>query len=77
MTHTACTHDATPAARRRCRARRRSDLIAAQAAFQTAWDVNDTHAIREYEAMVDTFAYVWNMDLADAYELIENGPVVR
>lgn len=76
MTHTTCTHEATPAARRRCRARRRADLIEAQAAFQKAWDVNKTHEIREYEAMVDLFAHRWNMDLAAAYELIENGPVV-
>lgn len=76
MTHTACTHEATPAARRRCRARRRADIMEAQAAFQKAWDVNETHEIREYQAIVDTFAYRWNMDLHAAYDLIERGPVV-
>lgn len=75
--HTDCSHAKTAAARGKCRARRRADLIEAQAAFQVAWDVNETHEIREYEAIVDNFAYRWNMDLAAAYDLIENGPVVR
>lgn len=48
----------------------------AQAAFRLAWDTNATPEIREYEATVDLFAYRWNMDLTDAYELIENGPVI-
>lgn len=74
--HTACTHVATAAARAKCRARRRADIMEAQAAFRTAWDVNETHEIREYEAIVDTFAFRWNMELAAAYDLIENGPVV-
>lgn len=76
MTHTDCTHETTPAARRRCRAARRSDVMAAQAAYRVACDVNETHEIREYEATVDLFAGRWGMPLADAYELIENGPVV-
>lgn len=76
MTHTACTHEATPAARRKCRARRRADVMAAQAAYRIAFDTNETAEIREYEATVDLFAMRWNMDLADAYELIERGPVV-
>ena len=76
FSHTACTHDTTAAARRRCRARRRTDLMEAQAAFQKAWDVNETFEIREYEAIVDTFSYRWGMDLKAAYDLIENGPVV-
>lgn len=74
--HTACTHDSTPAARRRCRARRVADIREAQAAFQKAWDTNDTFEIREYEAIVDTFAFRWGMELRAAYDLIENGPVV-
>jgi hypothetical protein len=74
--HTNCSHEATAKSRAKCRARRRTDLMEAQAAFQKAWDVNETFEIREYEAIVDTFAYRWNMDLADAYDLIEKGPVV-
>jgi hypothetical protein len=50
--------------------------MAAQAAFRLAWDVNETHEIREYEATVDLFSMRWGMDLRAAYELIENGPVV-
>jgi len=34
-------------------------------------------AIREYEAGIDIFAMNWGMDLADAYDLIERGPVIR
>lgn len=74
--HTDCSHDRTPAARGRCRARRASDIREAQAAFQVAWDVNETFEIREYEAIVDLFATRWGMELRAAYDLIENGPVV-
>lgn len=76
MTHATCNHEATPAARRRCRAARRADIMAAQAAYQKACDSNEIPEIREYEAMVDIFAYRWSMDLADAYNLIEQGPIV-
>lgn len=48
----------------------------AQAAFRLAFDTNASPEIREYEATVDLFAGRWGMDLADAYDLIENGPVV-
>lgn len=76
MDHTNCSHPTTAAARKRCRSRRTADIREAQAGFKTAWDVNETHEIREYEALVDMFAFRWNMDLADAYDLIEKGPVV-
>lgn len=75
--HTNCRHDATPAARGRCRAARRADIMKAQAAFRLAFDTNASPEIREYEATVDNFAYRWNMTMADAFDLIENGPVVH
>ena len=74
--HTACRHTATPAGRKACRARRTADIREAQDLFKKAWDTNATPEIREYEATVDTFAFRWNMTMADAFDLIENGPVV-
>lgn len=75
--HTNCTHPATPKGRAWCREARRSDIRKAQAAHSLAWDTNATPEIREYEATVDLFAMRWGMDLHDAYDLIENGPVVH
>jgi hypothetical protein len=74
MDHTGCTHAATPAARKVCRADRRNQVKNLQRAYM---DVDaGTFAIAEYEAMVDLFSMRWGMDLRDAYQLIEEGPVV-
>jgi len=76
LDHTNCGHALTPAARKRCRDWRNDRIRAAQKAFMAAAEDNDSHLIREYEAMVDLFAGQVGMDLHDAFDLIENGPVI-
>lgn len=80
MDHTDCSHDATPAGRKVCRADRRLDIMDAQARYVKIQGQPVGHdnfeEIREYEATIDLFSMRWGMDLHAAYDLIERGPVV-
>lgn len=75
--HTGHNHPATPAARRACRNLRNAKVREAQKAFSAAALDNDSALISEYEALVDSFAMTYGMDLNAAYDLIENGPIVH
>jgi len=82
LDHTTCSHDRTPAARGRCRKLRLAQIKACQQEYMKIADMtgatdDEVFAIREYEAGIDIFAVNWGMDLADAYALIERGPVVH
>lgn len=74
MDHTDCSHEATTRARTSCRTGRRDVLRAAQRGFMDA----DIEAITwdAYRELVCTVALRFNIEVRDAYELIENGPVV-
>jgi hypothetical protein len=56
--------------------RKAQDICAAQRAFMSADLSGDRNAWSEYEAIVDLFAMNHEMPLREAYELIENGPVI-
>lgn len=81
FSHTDCTHAATPAGRRYCRDSRRDQIRDAQKRYSDLADMprtdDEIFALREYEATVDLFSMRWGMALRDAYELIENGPVIH
>jgi len=53
---------------------RRDAIRTAQKAYAGTQD--GTFDVAEYEAMIDIFAGNMGMDLMDAYDLIEHGPVV-
>lgn len=77
--HTNCRHVRTPKARAACRADlaaggRNARIAELQRAYMKAEEAGMPYA--EYEAMVDIFAMDFGMNLQDAYELIENGPVL-
>lgn len=74
--HTTCLHPATAAGRRYCRADRKMAIKGLQAAYMEMEISDDTELRREYEARVDIFSQNWGIALRDAYNLIENGPVV-
>lgn len=76
MDHTTCLHPSTPTGRRYCRADRKMAIKGLQAAYMEMAQSDDDNLRREYEARVDIFSQNWAMPLADAYQLIENGPVV-
>lgn len=77
LSHTDCPHGSTPADRRACRNSRNAQIKAAQRMYMEVAEDPNLAGQREYEATVDLFAMRWRMDLADAYQLIENGPVVH
>jgi hypothetical protein len=77
--HTNCRHVRTPKARAACRA----DLAAGGrnrriAELQRAYMQADAAELpwAEYEAMVDIFSMDFGIKFQDAFELIENGPVI-
>ena len=79
--HTNCRQVRTPKARAACRADRAAGgrgrnlrIWALQAAYMHAEAGNMPYA--DYEAMVDLFAGEFGIKLQDAFELIENGPVI-
>lgn len=74
--HTNCSHDRTAKGRAWCRNERNRALVNAQAAFLKASETNDIEAIIEYRATVDQFAYVSGISLDEAYNQVENGPVL-
>jgi hypothetical protein len=77
MDHTDCLHPSTAAGRRYCREDRKMAIKGLQAAYTEMEESDDDNLRREYEARVDIFSVNWGMPLADAYNLIENGPVVH
>jgi len=76
MDHTNCTHDATAAGRRYCRADRKMAIKCLQAAYMAAAVGNDSELIREYEARVEIFSTNWGIELREAYKIVENGPIL-
>lgn len=72
--HTNCSHEATSKARQVCRDRRREALREAQQMYLdcdltgTGWD--------NYYATVEMFAGLIGVALDEAYDIVENGPVV-
>ena len=74
MTHTTCSHDRTPAARKACRAARRDAIKRCQVAYAGA--ENGTLEIAEYEAMIDLLSGKLGVALADAYLIVEEGPIL-
>lgn len=77
MDHTDCPHDATPKGRAWCRKDRLDRIAKLQREYMVMSDSGDVALIREYEAGVDLFAMRYGMDLHDAYDLIERGPVIH
>jgi hypothetical protein len=78
--HTNCYHVRTPKARKACRADRATGGRNARIAeLQRAYVKADAAELpyAEYEAMVDIFAGDFGMKLQDAFELIEEGPVIH
>jgi hypothetical protein len=74
--HTNCLHPSTPAGRRFCRLDLKMAIKGLQVAYLEMEASDDAEVRREYEARVDIFSQNWGMPLRDAYNLIENGPVV-
>lgn len=77
--YTLCTHSRTAKGRAWCRDNRKDAVRKAQQAYDGLCKV-DTPAYGEYNeyyALVDHVAYVMGIDLTAAYDVVENGPVVR
>lgn len=78
INHTDCSHDSTARGRAWCRDNRRNVVRAAQAAYMTLWTVQ-TPSHDDYDtyyALVDDVRYCLGGTLREAYELVENGPVL-
>lgn len=76
MDHTNHDHSATPAARKVCRDAYYGQIQKAQHVYLDVMADPDFAGQSDYEAMVDLFAMCWGMDLYDAYQVIEKGPVI-
>lgn len=79
MDHTNCTHEATPKGRAWCRNAYRAAIKGLQAEYMAVASIDqaDAQAIREYEAGVDLFSGRWGIDFHEAFNIIENGPVIH
>lgn len=76
--HTGCSHSATPKGRAYCRNLRREAIKAAQAQYNVVASVDQAERDQydEYYALVENVAYHCGVELRQAYEIVENGPVL-
>jgi hypothetical protein len=74
--HTDCTHEATPKGRAWCRADRKRRIADCQARYLAVEDEPNFEGQREYEATVELLAGYLGVELHEAYQIVENGPVV-
>jgi hypothetical protein len=77
--HADHNHPATPACRRECRARTRRAIKTAQTAYMGLWagvDAPSHDAYDNYYALVADVEFVVGCTLAEAYNIVENGPCV-
>lgn len=73
--HTGCSHTATPKARAACRAERNRRIREAQQMFLVLVP-GDTPAWDAYNATVDSLSYFLRVPFADAFVIVEDGPVI-
>ncbi len=78
INHTDCSHDATPRGRAWCRKMRTDAIKTAQAAYLDLCtrDENTAAAFDNYYALVHDVSFRLGVELRDAYEIVENGPLV-
>jgi hypothetical protein len=74
--HTNCSHTRNAKGRAWCRANRRNKIREAQKMYDAVQLDPNFAGQSEYEATVDLFAMDYGMDLRDAYDLIERGPII-
>jgi hypothetical protein len=72
--HSGCSHSSTTSARTACRTARRNDLRTAQRGYMDASE--GTITWDEYTEMVCRVALRFNIEVHDAYPLIEESPIV-
>lgn len=76
--HTGCSHDRTPKGRAYCREMRRDAIKRAQEAYMALWTVGTPagEAYDEYHALVEDVIFRLGVERAEAYEIVEHGPIV-
>lgn len=74
--HTNCLHPRGAFERKHCRADRQAAIKACQVRYMEVADDLNFAGQREYEAMVELLSYRLGVDLLDAYQIVENGPVM-
>jgi len=75
--HAEHNHPATPAGRRECRNRTNKAIKVAQTAYLGLWAGTDAPSRETYDtyyALVDDVRHVIGCTLAEAYDIVENGP---
>jgi hypothetical protein len=76
--HTNCSHDRNARGRAWCRETRRDAIKRAQAAYGALWTLETPagEMYDEYHALVEDVIFRLGVDRAEAYDIVENGPVV-